>query len=213
MLIRHLILFLVGDDVDLELKLKLIQQIMAEVSECRKCGLWKTRKKPVLGDGDVNTFIVFIGEAPGYWEDIKGKPFVGAAGKLLDSVFKKVGILRSKVYITNVVKCRPPGNRDPRPEEIKACSPYLDRQLNIIKPKIIVTLGRHSTSYMFSKMGLKFKSMREAQGKIYEVNLWGTKTYIIASYHPAAALYNVKLREKIERTMKLVKEIKEAMLT
>jgi len=198
--------------LDHQLKLKLIRQITAEVNECRKCSLWKTRRKPVPGDGDVNASIVFIGEAPGYWEDVRGKPFVGAAGKLLDSVFEKVGISRSKVYITNVVKCRPPGNRDPRPEEIKACSPYLDRQLNIIRPKIIVTLGRHSTSYIFSKVGLKFKSMRESQGKLYKVNLWDAKTYVVASYHPAAPLYNVKLKEKIEKTMRMVKELEETML-
>ncbi|HDO20383.1 MAG TPA: uracil-DNA glycosylase [Candidatus Bathyarchaeota archaeon] len=185
---------------------------MTEVNECRKCNLWKTRRKPVPGDGDVNASIVFIGEAPGYWEDVRGKPFVGAAGKLLDNVFEKVGISRSKVYITNVVKCRPPGNRDPRLEEIEACSPYLDRQLNIIKPKIIVTLGRHSTSYIFSKIGLKFKSMRESQGRVYKVNLWDAKTYVAVSYHPAAALYNVKLKEKIEKTMRMVKELEETML-
>ena len=198
--------------MDRRLKLKLIQQIMTEVNECRKCNLWKTRRKPVPGDGDVNASIVFIGEAPGYWEDARGKPFVGAAGKLLDNVFEKVGISRSKVYITNVVKCRPPGNRDPRLEEIEACSPYLDRQLNIIKPKIIVTLGRHSTSYIFSKIGLKFKSMRESQGRVYKVNLWDEKTYVVVSYHPAAALYNVKLKEKIEKTMRMVKELEETML-
>jgi len=198
--------------LDRQLKLKLIQQIMTEVNECRKCNLWKTRRKPVPGDGDVNASIVFIGEAPGYWEDVRGKPFVGAAGKLLDNVFEKVGISRSKVYITNVVKCRPPGNRDPRLEEIEACSPYLDRQLNIIKPKIIVTLGRHSTSYIFSKIGLKFKSMRESQGRVYKVNLWDAKTYVVVSYHPAAALYNVKLKEKIEKTMRMVKELEETML-
>jgi len=185
---------------------------MTEVNECRKCNLWKTRRKPVPGDGDVNASIVFIGEAPGYWEDARGKPFVGAAGKLLDNVFEKVGISRSKVYITNVVKCRPPGNRDPRLEEIEACSPYLDRQLNIIKPKIIVTLGRHSTSYISSKIGLKFKSMRESQGRVYKVNLWDEKTYVVVSYHPAAALYNVKLKEKIEKTMRMVKELEETML-
>lgn len=199
--------------LDQRLKLKLIQQMIVEINECRKCNLWKTRKNPVPGDGDINTLIVFIGEAPGYWEDVRGKPFVGAAGKLLDSVFNKIGLSRSKVYITNVVKCKPPRNRDPRPEEIEACSPYLDRQLNIIRPKIIVTLGRHSTSYIFSKIGLKFKSMRESQGRVYKVNLWGTKTHIVVSYHPAAALYNVKLKEKIEETMKIVKELKETMLT
>ena len=186
-------------------KIEAFQQIIAEINKCRKCNLWRMRRKPVPGEGDINASIVFIGEAPGYWEDVKGRPFVGAAGKLLNEAFEKAGIQRSKVYITNVVKCRPPGNRDPLPEEIEACHTYLDRQLNIIRPKIIVTLGRHPTAYMFSRAGMEFKAISRVQGKVYEVDFWGTKTYIVASYHPAAALYNIKLKEKIEKTMEIIK--------
>ncbi|MEM2398892.1 MAG: uracil-DNA glycosylase, partial [Candidatus Bathyarchaeia archaeon] len=146
-------------------------------------------------------------EAPGYWEDVEGKPFVGSAGRLLDEALREASILRSEIYITNVVKCRPPGNRDPRPEEIEACRIYLDRQLDIIRPRIIVTLGRHSTAYIFSKINLRFKSISEVQGKIYEAELWGQKTYVVPSYHPAAALYNVKLKDEIGKIMRLVKKI------
>ncbi len=188
------------------LKNHLMQQLIAEISLCRKCSLWKTRKNPVPGEGDINALVVFIGEAPGRWEDIEGKPFVGSAGDILNRILRKIGLSRGDIYITNLVKCRPPGNRDPHPSEIESCSSYLDRQLNIIKPKIILTLGRHSTSYMFSKVGLTFRSISEVQGKIYEAKLWGSKIHLVASYHPAAALYNMQLEKEIEASMKLVRD-------
>ncbi|MBS7640669.1 uracil-DNA glycosylase [Candidatus Bathyarchaeota archaeon] len=189
------------------LKLEAFAQLTKEIYECRKCSLWKTRKRPVVGDGDTNACIILVGEAPGYWEDVEGKPFIGAAGKLLNEFLKKVGLSRESIYITNVVKCRPPGNRDPHPEEIKACGPYLDRQLDLIRPKVIVPLGRHSTSYIFSKAGVPFKSISEVQGKIFEAMFWETKTYLIPSYHPAVALYRVKLRSDIERALSLAAKI------
>lgn len=186
-------------------KNQLIQQLMAEISLCRKCGLWKTRKNPVPGEGDINALVVFIGEAPGRWEDVEGKPFVGSAGNLLNRILRKIGLSRGDIYITNLVKCRPPGNRDPHLSEIESCSPYLDRQLDIIKPKIILTLGRHSTSYIFSKAGLTFTSISEVRGKIYEAKFWDSMFHLVASYHPAAALYNVQLEGEIETSIKLVK--------
>ncbi|MEM3542660.1 MAG: type-4 uracil-DNA glycosylase [Candidatus Methanomethylicia archaeon] len=185
-----------------------MEKLRLEVKNCRKCDLWRHRRNPVLGDGNINASIVFIGEAPGYWEDVKGLPFVGAAGKLLDEILGKAGIKRSEVYITNIVKCRPPENRDPNEREIEACHTYLDRQLNLIKPEIIVTLGRHSTSYIFSKAGIKFTSISEVQGKIYRAKFLGMNVYVIASYHPAAALYNIKLRGEIEKAIKLINEVK-----
>lgn len=188
-------------------KTELMQKLIMEINNCKKCDLWKTRKNPVPGEGDVNALTVFIGEAPGYWEDLMGKPFVGAAGKLLEEILEENGFSRERVYITNVVKCRPPRNREPKPDEIEACSPYLDQQLNIIKPKIIVTLGRHSTIYLFSKAGLIFKSMRANQGKIYRVKLLGSPIYLIVSYHPAAALYNPKLRKYIEDSIRLTRDV------
>lgn len=191
-----------------QMKIEVLRQLMDEVSKCRKCDLWRSRRKPVLGDGSVEASIVFIGEAPGYWEDIKGKPFVGSAGKLLNEILKENSISRDEIYITNVMKCRPPENRDPRPEEIAACKNYLERQLDLIRPKIIVTLGRHSTEYIFSKAGIPFKSISEVQGRIYEVKFWETKTYVVPSYHPAAALYNVNLRDKINGAIRLVRRMR-----
>jgi len=184
----------------------LMSAIEEEVRNCRKCGLWKTRKKAVPGAGDLDSEIVFIGEAPGYWEDVKGLPFVGAAGKLLDELLEKVGLSRSEVYITNILKCRPPKNRDPLPEEVEVCTPYLERQLEIIKPRFIVTLGRHSAKYMLSKIGYKISGITRVRGKIYEADFWGLDVCILPTFHPAAALYNVKLRDYLEKDFQLLKE-------
>jgi len=194
--------------LDYRLKIAAFRKLAEEISRCRKCSLWEFRKNPVVGDGDINASIVFIGEAPGHQEDITGKPFVGSAGKLLDEVIRKAGFSRESVYITNVVKCRPPRNRDPHPEEIEACSPYLDRQLDLIRPKVIVALGRHSIIYIFSKAGIAFKSISEVQGKVFEVTLWETKTHIIPSYHPAAALYNARYKGHIEEAVRLAASIR-----
>ncbi|MEM2352485.1 MAG: type-4 uracil-DNA glycosylase [Thermoproteota archaeon] len=188
-------------------RLDAFRQLAEEVSRCRKCSLSETRRNPVVGDGDINSTLVLIGEAPGYWEDIEGKPFVGSAGRLLNEILVEVGLSREKVYITNVVKCRPPRNRDPRSDEIKACRGYLDRQLDLIRPSVIVTLGRHSTAYILSKARLEPKPISEIQGKIFEVEFWGAKTYIIPSYHPAAALYNARLKIHIKKALFLVKDV------
>ena len=182
-----------------------IQMIAEEIKRCRKCGLSETRTNVVPGEGNVDSPIVLIGEAPGYWEDRRGRPFVGAAGRLLDEVLKEIGLRRSEVFITNVLKCRPPGNRDPHSEEIKACTPFLDRQLEIIKPKFIVTLGRHSTSYIFSKMNLDFKGISRIHGRVYEARFTDWSCYVMPTYHPAAALYNVNLRGDILRDLRKLK--------
>lgn len=194
--------------LDHQSRLEALRKLSEEIARCRKCPLWETRKNPVVGDGDINARVILIGEAPGYWEDLKGKPFVGPAGRLLNEILRKVGLQRESIYITNVVKCRPPENRDPRPEEVNACSPYLDMQLDLIRPKIIVSLGRHSTAYILSKAGITFRSIGEVQGKMFEVKFWETKTYIIPSYHPAAALYNMRLKGYIEEAIKLVASIR-----
>ncbi len=142
---------------------------------------------------------MFVGEAPGRQEDETGRPFVGAAGKLLTHLIEDVvGIKRSEVYITNVLKCRPPGNRDPREEEIRACTPYLWRQIQLIRPKAIIALGRFAGRVLFEKAGLSWRSMRAHRGKIYEVVIAGVKVLLTVTYHPAAALYNPRLRSELE---------------
>jgi len=186
-------------------KEELMEEVATEVMACKKCGLWEKRKNPVPGEGDINADVMFIGEAPGYWEDVKGKPFVGSAGEILDEMLSKIGLSRNEVYIANILKCRPPENRDPSASEIEACVPYLDQQIRIIKPKIIVTLGRHSTSYILSKCGLEVTGITKLHGRKYEVELLGFKMLLIPTYHPAAVLYNPKYRSALERDFRLLR--------
>ncbi len=181
-------------------------RLIEEIMNCRKCPLHKTRKNPVPGDGDPQADIVFVGEAPGEREDLMGKPFVGAAGKFLDHLLGLVGLDRSKVYITNIVKCRPPGNRDPREEEIEACIPYLWRQIKLIKPKMIVALGRHAARTLYGRAGLKWTNMTRDHGRIVEAVLEGNRVLLAVTYHPAAALYNPRLRSKLEEDFKKIFE-------
>lgn len=169
----------------------LLELLRAEAENCRKCSLWESRTNLVFGEGDVNSLIMFIGEAPGFHEDQQGKPFVGAAGKLLTELIESLGIKRENVYIANVLKCRPPNNREPLPEEIKACFPILQRQVEIINPKIICTLGRYAA---YAILGHTV-NMSSSHGKYYEVN--GRKIFV--TYHPAAALYHGKLLEEVRK--------------
>lgn len=178
----------------------LLEQIRADIIDNNICpDLAKTAKNLVMGDGNIDAEIVFIGEAPGKNEDEQGLPFVGAAGKFLNEMLATVGMDRSDVYITNIVKYRPPNNRDPLPEEKKAFWPYLVRQLDIIRPKIVVTLGRHSMEYFLPDMKI---SMIHGQPK--RIPFGETKIVIVPLYHPAAALYNGSMRATlIEDFMKL----------
>jgi DNA polymerase len=146
----------------------------------------------VFADGSPDAEIVFIGEAPGKKEDEIGKPFVGAAGKFLNEMLELIGIKRSDVYITNIVKYRPPNNRDPSPEEKRAFWPYLVRQLDVIKPKLVVTLGRHSMEYF-----LPGKKISAIHGELKQVIIGKTQYMIMPLYHPAAALYNGGLRQTL----------------
>ncbi len=177
---------------------------MAEIRACTRCSLHKTRKNPVPGEGNLNATVMLIGEAPGRWEDEKGRPFVGAAGKLLDRLLGLAGFRREEVYIANVLKCRPPGNRDPRPEEVEACTPFLDKQIQIIRPKVIVTLGRHSTRYIFSKAGLPFKRMGDVRGRAYRAEVLGLAVVLVPTLHPASALYNPSYRSLLETDFELI---------
>ncbi len=181
-----------------------LEQIEREILNCKKCELYKTKTKYVPGEGNPNAKIVLIGEAPGREEDLQGKPFVGNAGKLLTELLSSVGLKREDVFICNVLKCRPPNNRDPTLEEIKACGGYLIRQLNVIKPEVIVCLGRFAAKFVFEYFGLQFESISKVKGKIFEVERWGKKIKVVPLYHPAAVLYRPNLREEYERDFKRV---------
>jgi len=190
-------------------KVELIEKIAEEVRACVKCPLGKERRNAVPGEGNIDAVVVFVGEAPGYWEDVKGSPFVGAAGKILNTLLTKIDLSRDHVFITNVVKCRPPDNRDPKPDEVETCtSLYLDRQIALIQPKIIVTLGRHSTFYMLSKAGLEIKTregITQLHGKVIQTKLLNLPVSVIPMFHPAAVLHNPKYREALESDFKLLK--------
>jgi uracil-DNA glycosylase len=165
--------------------------IAEEIAECRRCQLAGSRQLTVPGEGDPNAEIMLVGEAPGWHENQQGRPFVGAAGKFLEELLQSISLKRSDVFIGNVVKCRPPQNRDPLPEEISACSFYLDRQIAAIKPRLIVTLGRFSMARFFPPS----KSIRELHGTTCMKN--GILCY--AMYHPAAALHQPSLKRTIEQ--------------
>lgn len=163
-----------------------LNKLAEQVKACQLCPLYQNTTNAVPGEGNPNAEILFIGEGPGKKEDELGRPFVGAAGKLLEALLQHIGLTRNDVFIANVVKHRPPGNRDPLPEEVSACWPYLQKQVEIISPKIIVLLGRHSTHRFLPELVIS-----QAHGKPYRKE--GRVYYPM--YHPAAALYNGSLRE------------------
>lgn len=187
-------------------KKQLLDTVAAEILVCHKCKLWKTRKNPVPGEGSANSTIMFIGEAPGYWEDVKGKPFVGAAGKFLDTLLAEIGYLRENVFIGNILKCRPPKNREPSPDEIQKCTPYLNRQIRVIQPKCIVTLGNYSTGYIFSKANIPFNGITRAHGKFHKVSTSDIRAMIFPTFHPAAALYHGEYKEQLLRDFHALKQ-------
>ena len=178
--------------------MSVLTELYREIADCHDCDLAKSRTRVVPGDGAEDADLLFIGEAPGWYEDQQGLPFVGPAGAFLDELLASIGFSRGQVYIANVIKCRPPGNRDPLPGEIQACCRWLDRQLEIIKPKMVVTLGRHSLARYFPN-----ESIGKVHGKARKIG--GIIYYPM--YHPAAALHQGSLRKTIEADMLRIPEI------
>ena len=170
----------------------------------------KNKVNPVVGEGSLTADIVFVGEAPGKNEAMKGKPFCGASGKFLDVMLDSISILRSNVYITNLVNDRPTDNRDPSPQEIELYAPFLERQLEIIKPKVIATLGRIPMAYIMKRFGLEqeFNVISKIHGKTFKVKApWGGNVTIIPLYHPASALYNGSNRATLLEDFKVLKAV------
>jgi uracil-DNA glycosylase len=167
-----------------------LSDLYNDVASCKRCDLYKCATRAVPGEGPENAEIMFIGEGPGWNEDQQGRPFVGAAGKFLDQLFALIGMKREQVYIANVVKHRPPNNREPFPSEISACSAWLDQQIEIVRPKVIVTLGRHSMARYFPDKTI---------GKIHGTSEKRGGVIYFAMYHPAAALHQQSLRYQIEQ--------------
>jgi uracil-DNA glycosylase len=179
-----------------------LAQIAKEVGVCQKCALYHSRKLAVPGEGPADAEIMFVGEGPGFHENEQGRPFVGAAGKFLDELLGAAGLKRSDVWIGNVVKCRPPGNRDPLPEELQACNDYLERQITAINPSVIVTLGRYSMARFMPSA--KISSVHGQMRRLGE-------RFVIAMFHPAAALHQASLKPAILADFaKLPKMLEEA---
>lgn len=187
---------------------KQLKQIEIEIQNLKTSPLFEYRTennyKPVIGEGNIEADIMFIGEAPGKNEALSGKPFCGASGKILDELLQSINLERSNVYITNIVKDRPPENRDPSLEEIKIYGPFLDRQIEIIKPKVIATLGRFSMQYIFEKFGLllELKPISEIHGKEFLIEMNYGKVKVIPLYHPAASIYNQHLKQTLREDFK-----------
>jgi DNA polymerase len=159
--------------------------LSAEIEACTGCDLHKTRTRAVPGEGDPASDLMFVGEAPGYHEDQQGRPFVGQAGKLLEQLLASIGLTREQVFIANVLKSRPPNNRDPRPDEIAACQPYLWRQIELIRPKVICTLGNHATKLLTGNPA----GITRVHGHPQATEIGGVKLFLYPIFHPAAALY------------------------
>jgi len=180
-----------------------IDQLYSTIHDCQKCTLGKTRNKFVFGVGNPNAHAMLIGEAPGAEEDAQGEPFVGRAGKLLNDILKAVNLKREEVYIANILKCRPPGNRDPQPLEMETCIPYLHKQIELIKPKIILCLGRVAANGLLNKK----LSLGDLRNSVYDFN--GVK--VMATYHPAALLRNPNWKrgcwEDVQKFKKLYDEL------
>jgi len=184
----------------------ILRELESDISKCEKCPLFETRVNAVPGIGSSASGMVFIGEGPGAREDKQGVPFIGAAGKFLDEMLSEIGIDRSKVFITNVVKCRPPDNRDPFPEEVNICTDnYLWKQLEALNPKVIITLGRHAM-YRFIPLD---KKISEVHGMLFDLKSpkTGRSFKILPLYHPAAALYNGSMREILKKDFKKIPNI------
>lgn len=177
---------------------EILNEIAAQVTRCENCQLHFSRKNAVPGEGSATAEIMFIGEGPGFHENEQGRPFVGPAGKFLDELLENAGYKRSQVFIANVVKCRPPGNRDPLPEELAACGVYLNRQIETIDPRVIVTLGRISMGKF-----LPYARISEVHGKPF----WVNERLIVAMYHPAAALHQPSLKTTIIDDFHRLREI------
>jgi DNA polymerase len=181
--------------------------IRAEIAACRRCELHKSRTRTVPGEGSLHSKVMFLGEAPGRSEDEEGRPFVGAAGRLLTKLIESIGLRREEVFITNVVKCRPPGNREPRYEEISACSYFTDAIVALVNPSLIVTLGNYAGYYVFEmKGGVRWLGVSRMRGRLYRLKVLGQERAVVPTYHPAAALYNPQTLAFLQDDFTLIKE-------
>jgi uracil-DNA glycosylase len=174
-----------------------------QVAGCTRCALAQGRTQVVFGSGDPQADLMFVGEAPGFHEDKQGLPFVGAAGKLLDQLLREIGMTRDDVFVANTLKCRPPGNRDPLPDEIEACEPHLFRQIELIEPRVVATLGNFATKLLSGRP----TGITRVHGQEQETTLGGRRVLLYPLYHPAAALYTPRMLEVLRSDFARIPEL------
>lgn len=184
-----------------------LRELEAKAKVCRRCRLHKTRTNVVFSDGPPTAEVMIISEAPGFWEDQKGVPFVGAAGKNLNVLLFEAGLTREGVYITNTIKCRPPQNRDPLPDEIETCRPFLEKQISIIKPKLVVALGRIAAKELLGRP----VTMGREHGSLLDCTYAGTSFKLFLTYHPAAAIYSGRMKLELQADFKKLREVLKAL--
>lgn len=182
----------------------MLEEIAQQIRECARCALAESRTNAVPGEGSADAQIMFIGEAPGVAEDRQGRPFVGPAGKLLDKLLLQVGLRRPEIYITNILKCRPPSNRDPRPDEVRACRDYLDGQIAVLNPQVICLLGRPATQALLDP--------KAAISKVHGQGFEREGILYVPIYHPAAALHNDRLHPTLIEDFSRLKQLLEQRL-
>ncbi len=189
---------------------KKLEKIKDEVLVCQKCTLYKDRIYPVIGEGNHRAKIMFVGEAPGLNESKTGRPFCGASGKILNELLDSVNLKREDVYISNLLKDRPPKNRDPKIEEINACFGYLERQIKIINPKVICTLGRYSMQFLMQQFGLEkeIQPIGRIHGQVFQSKQLFKGLEIVSLYHPAVAVYNANMKSVLIKDFQVLKNFK-----
>ena len=195
----------IRSDEDIRPEVTSLEEIRKELGDCKRCKLHRTRRTIVFGEGNPKTKLMFIGEGPGYDEDIQGRPFVGKAGQLLTKIIQSINLPREEVYITNIIKCRPPQNRNPEPDEIQNCHPFLVKQINAIQPKIICALGAFAAQTLL-KTDVKITSLR---GRSYDLS--GIKVF--PTYHPAYLLRNPERKKEVWEDMKQISKYLVGLVT
>ncbi len=187
-------------------KEKQLQQLTITISQCSKCGLSISRNNVVVGSGKITSQLLFIGEAPGAQEDKHGIPFVGRAGKLFDTLLTSIDLNRTDVYVANILKCRPPKNRNPKKNEIQQCTLYLEQQLKIIQPLIISPMGNFATKYCCKKFTIELQNISSLHGQKFPIFINSKPGYLIPLYHPAAAVYNPNLVDIMKKDFTQIKK-------
>lgn len=182
---------------------KVLEKLKSKAETCQRCRLHKTKTRIVFGVGPATADIMIVSEAPGYWEDQRGEPFVGAAGKNLNALLLQAGLKREEVYIANILKCRPPANRDPLPDEIEACRPLLEGQISAIKPKFIIALGRISAGELLGRP----VTMSKEHGSLVDCTYAGTSFKLFPTYHPAAGIYSGRTKLELQNDFRKLGEM------